>query len=232
MSENDPAVKYAVDIVFCIDTTYSMTPYLDSVKSTALKFQTQLESTMAKLDKAVDQLRVSIVDFRDLDHDGPESIQQSPFYVLPDQAQAYDDKVSGLAARDKPGPIPESALEALAVAIRSPWERSRDKRRHIIVMCTDAPAYPLGEIDPPADFGQIVSWPSSLDDLLSMWGDSVDDGEMEYSAKRLIIFGPNDYPWNEMMDAFENCIWMESAAGDGMREIEMQDILSLIAGSV
>jgi hypothetical protein len=175
---------------------------------------------------------VRIVEFRDLRHDGPNAIQGTPFFVLPDQAEEHGRAISRLTARDEPGPVPESALEALAVAIRSDWERSRDKRRHIIVVCTDAPAYPLGLHELPNPDGSSAPWPTSWEELQAMWGDEIDEGEMEYAAKRLVVFAPNDYPWNEIMDSFENCAWLESAAGQGMVEIDVKEIIAAIAGSV
>ena len=132
---------------------------------------------------------------------------------------------------DGGGDEPESALEALVTAIRSPWERGLDKRRHVIVMCTDAPAHPLGKFPMPVS-GQERPMPTNLSELQSIWGDEVDEGEMEYASKRLIVFGPNAYPWNELAESLENAIWVTSKAGEGMREADQDTVLEAVAGSV
>jgi hypothetical protein len=230
-SANEPLMSYSVDIVFCIDATYSMTPYLDSAKKTAQDFRVRLGESMEDKGKGVRQLRVRIIEFRDLGVEGPDAIRATPFYSLPEQTEEYAAELSQLVAEGG-GPTPESALEALAVAFRSPWERSLDKRRHVVVMCTDAPAHPLGKFALPEPGGQVLSWPTSMEQLQAIWGDETDDGEMEFEAKRLVIFGPSDYPWNEIMDLFENCVWLESAAGHGMADIDMALIIDAVASSL
>ncbi len=229
-SNDQIRVRYAIDIVFCVDCTGSMAPYLDSVKSTALDFHRLLEAKMETKSKAISQLRVRVVTFRDLGEEGPDAVGGTPFFALPSQASEFSAFVSALEA-DGGGDEPESALEALAVAVRSQWERGLDKRRHLIVMCTDASAHPLGKF-PMRNTGQGVSVPGSLEELQSVWGDEVDEGEMEYAAKRLIVFGPNAYPWNEIHERFENCIWVPSTAGQGMKEADQDAVLEAVAGSV
>ena len=46
-------LRYAVDIVFCIDATMSMSPVLENVKSNALSFGDRLESVMAEKGKSI-----------------------------------------------------------------------------------------------------------------------------------------------------------------------------------
>jgi hypothetical protein len=230
-SANDPIMSYSVDVIFCIDATGSMRPYLDSAKRTAQDFHDRLVASMEDKGKGVKQLRVRFIEFRDLGVEGPDAIRETPFYSLPEQTDGYAAELAQLVAQGG-GPEPESALEALAVAFRSPWERSLDKRRHVVVMCTDASAHPLGKFTLPEPGSQMPPWPTTMEQLQAIWGDVTDDGEMEFESKRLVIFGPNDYPWNEIMDLFENCVWLESAAGDGMAEIDMELIIDAVANSV
>src|SRR5690349_16824340 len=63
-------LSYAVDIVFCIDVTGSMTPILDAVKANALRFYQDVQSNLTAKGKNVDELRVRVVAFRDLAADG------------------------------------------------------------------------------------------------------------------------------------------------------------------
>lgn len=230
MNANQPMASYAVDITFCVDCTGSMQPYLDSVKETARSFQTRLQKKMEEKSKGIRQLRIRVVAFRDLGEEGSAAIDATPFFTLPDQSADYERYVNALIA-DGGGDEPESALEALVTAIRSPWERGLDKRRHVVVMCTDASAHPLGKFT-PASTGQERPMPTSLAEFQSIWGDEEDEGEMEYAAKRLIIFGPDAYPWNELAETLENSVWVTSQAGAGMREADQDTVLEAIAGSV
>jgi hypothetical protein len=221
---------YAVDIVFCIDCTGSMQPYLESVKRSATEFHRLLEEKMAVKNKGIRQLRVRIIAFRDIGEEADESIVATNFFSLPDEVASFNTFVSKLSAGGG-GDEPESALEALALAIQSPWERTMDKRRHIVVVCTDASAHPLGKFRLPARLSNL-DLPANMDDLNAMWGDEVDEGLMEFAAKRLLVFGPDKYPWSDLSELFENCIWVKSEAGQGMTDADQDLVLDQIAGSV
>ena len=76
-------LSYAVDIVFCIDVTGSMTPIIDQVKNNALQFYDDVQKNLTEKGKNVDQLRVRVLAFRDFTADGAAALQESPFYTLP-----------------------------------------------------------------------------------------------------------------------------------------------------
>ncbi len=97
---------------------------------------------MAKKGKAISQLRLKVIAFRDFGDDASNAVEETGFLHLPSQARDFEDFVRGIDATGG-GDIPESGLEALALAINSPWETGLDRRRHVIVMFTDAPAHPL-----------------------------------------------------------------------------------------
>jgi hypothetical protein len=59
-------LNYAVDIVFCIDVTGSMTPIIDQVKENALRFYDDVQSNLTAKGKNVDQLRVRVIGFATL----------------------------------------------------------------------------------------------------------------------------------------------------------------------
>jgi hypothetical protein len=141
---------HAVDIVLCIDVTSSMRAVLTEVKEGALSFHTRLESVMAKRGMSVVQMRLRVIAFRDFGADGDDAIERTPFHALPQEAGAFADFVKGLQAVGGGDP-PESGLEALAAAVRSPWSGENEEngnRRHIIVVFTDAAAHPLGTHTP------------------------------------------------------------------------------------
>src|SRR5712691_1148616 len=135
---------YAVDIVMCVDATMSMSHILNEVKASALSFHGRLTRSMAEKGKAISQLRLKVIAFRDFGDDPRNAIEQTGFLAIPEQAGEFESFVRGLTPAGG-GDIPESGLEALALAVQSPWERGLDRRRHVIVLFTDAPAHPLGD---------------------------------------------------------------------------------------
>lgn len=81
MSEDELSVsrgiKYAVDLIICIDATGSMTPVIDLVKSNALGFYKEIENRMKERQKNVDQLRAKVIVFRDYWADKPDEVMVS-----------------------------------------------------------------------------------------------------------------------------------------------------------
>ncbi|SDS90168.1 VWA domain-containing protein [Actinopolymorpha singaporensis] len=72
-------LEYAVDIVFCIDVTGSMTPILDQVKADAQRFYRDVQENLTAKGKNIDELRVRVVAFRDIVTDGDVALAESPF---------------------------------------------------------------------------------------------------------------------------------------------------------
>ena len=121
---------------------------------------------------------------------------------------------------------PLHGLEALAYAMKSKWNTTAQKRRHVIVVWSDdgthdlgfgksAPNYPANMA---ADFNELTRW----------WGSRTSPGVMDESAKRLIIFAPNKKSWNKITDNWNNVIQYESEAGDGLADCDYEQILSAI----
>ncbi len=146
--------SYAVDIVFCIDVTGSMTPILDAVKANALRFYDDVQANLTDKGKNVDQLRVRIIAFRDFAADPASALQESSFFLLPDERTIFSSFVDGRVAEGG-GDAPESGLEAVALAINSPWTSNGDRRRQVIVVWTDQPAHTL-------NFGGFAAGPGQL----------------------------------------------------------------------
>ncbi len=148
-------LSYAVDIVFCIDVTGSMTPILDAVKANALRFYDDVQANLTDKGKNVDQLRVRIIAFRDFAADPASALQESSFFLLPDERTIFSSFVDGLVAEGG-GDAPESGLEAVALAINSPWTSNGDRRRQVIVVWTDQPAHTLNFAVLPPDLASSV----------------------------------------------------------------------------
>lgn len=218
-------VSYNVDIVFVIDSTGSMGHTVDMVKNNALSFHGQLMESMEKKQKKVDKLRVKIVSFRDYLADR-DPMLVTDFFDLPGETEDLRVVTNSITA-DGGGDEPEDSLEALAYAIRSDWDTSCMKSRHIIVLYTDASSHPLG-------FGRDSSlYPANMaKDMseLTDWWDNPD--YIKQSAKRLLLFAPDTPDWNYISDNWENVIHYPSQAGEGLSEMEFNEILSVIANSI
>jgi len=224
-------LTYNIDIVFVIDVTGSMQPVIDLVKSQVRKFPTDLLSDLKTNEKNVSQLRIRVIGFRDFGSDS-EPLIASPFFIVEpsDDLASFESFVGGLVANGG-GDEPESALEALSVALRSEWTTAGDRQRHVVVMFTDASAHKLedrvGEL--PPQFSADV--PNSLDGLTDHW-DGDQTSTLSRAARRLIIFGPDAYPWNQISDNWGQTIWLPSQAGKGCSDVEYSTIITTVQKSI
>jgi hypothetical protein len=220
-------LSYAVDIVFCIDVTGSMTPIIDQVKANALRFYDDVQSNLTAKGKNVDQLRVRVIGFRDFVADGAAALDESPFFPLPDERADFSAFVNGLVAEGG-GDAPESGLEAVALAIDSPWTTTGDRRRQVIVVWTDQPAQPLNPSVLPPDIASRV--PADFSALTDAWED--EQGRMGSSSKRLILFAPDGPGWSDISGVWENVVHHPSQAGGGLSEVDYGTIIDSIGNSV
>lgn len=221
-------LQYAVDVVFCIDVTGSMGPILDVVKRSASTFHKRLEDIMAEKGRAISQLRLKIIAFRDFGDHADDAIMETEFFLFPAQLRNFNNFMRTLSAKGG-GDEPESGLEALALAVRSPWECGLDRRRHVIVVFSDASAHPLGDPRQMQAETYPKSIPASLAGLLEEWRS---DLIMDNSAKRLLLFAPEVYPWSDIADEWSRTLFFPSEAGEGLEEFEFEEILNTIANSI
>jgi hypothetical protein len=220
-------MSYAVDIVFCIDVTGSMTPIIDQVKTNALSFYDDVQANLTAKGKNVAQLRVRVVAFRDFAADGAAAFDESTFFTLPADRAGFSEFVDGLIAQGG-GDAPESGLEAVALAINSPWTTTGDRRRQVVVMWTDQPAHPLDPSVLPADLSSRV--PADFSALTDLWED--EQGPMGSSSKRLILFAPDGPGWSDISSVWENVVHHPSQAGGGLSEVDYGTIVDSIGNSV
>jgi hypothetical protein len=220
-------LSYAVDIVFCVDVTGSMTPIIDQVKANALRFYDDVQTNLTDKGKNVDQLRVRVLAFRDFAADGSAAMQESPFFTLPADRAGFSDFVNGLMAEGG-GDAPESGLEAVALAVNSPWTTTGDRRRQVIVVWTDAPAQALDASALPADLSSRV--PADFSALTDLWEN--EQGPMGSSSKRLILFAPDGPGWSDISAVWENVVHHPSQAGGGLSEVDYGTIIDSIGNSV
>ena len=221
--------SYSVDIVMCIDATGSMSHILNEVKANALSFYQKFVDAMEEADKGVDQLRIKVIAFRDYGYDDQPMVE-SKFFVLPEQGEEFKAFVEGIEAKGG-GDTPENALEALTLALKSDWTTEGSKRRHAVLMFTDAPALALGEragsgsypSDMPTDIAQLGAWWEGTDQSFT--------GTYQPNAGRFVAFVPNAEPWTELTSW--NRYWPAfSAAGTGLNDVDIQSAIDLLVGSV
>ena len=219
---------YNVDIVMCIDATGSMAPIIDTVKNNALSFYQRFVDAMDENDKTVEQLRIKVIVFRDYGCDA-EPMVESEFFSLPEQNDAFKNFVNGIEARGG-GDGPENALEAIALALKSNWTTGGSKRRHAVLVFSDAPAlqfsdragcagYPAGM---PADLAQLGAWWEGTDQTLS--------STYQAKAGRLVAFVPNAEPWT-VLQAWNRYWPAFSPAGTGLSDVDIQSAIDLLVGS-
>lgn len=211
-----------VDLVFCIDITGSMDPIIDKVKESVLGFHERLTKELEDYGRDVQELRVKIVGFRDFDCDGQMSIEKSDFFVLPSQEDELHAFVSKLRAEGG-GDVPETAIDAISIAMDSDWVTEGQKRRHVIIMLTDAPT------KGPGHSGN-DRYPSNMEEFVKWWQDP-QEGKMNRQAQRLIVYAPDDESW-EFVEALENSIWEKTVPENGMSEVAMETILACICNSI
>ena len=220
--------EYCVDIVMCIDATGSMAPIINEVKNNAMTFYQRFIDSMEENDKDVGELRIKVIVFRDYICDS-EPMTESAFFTLPEQSTAFKSFVSNIEACGG-GDGPENALEAIALALKSNWTTSGSKRRHAILVFTDAPALSLGErADCP-------NYPSGLPTTIAQlgaWWEGTDQtlgSTYQPKAGRLVAFVPNAEPWTDLQAW--NRYWPAfSPAGTGLQDVDIQSAIDLMVGS-
>jgi hypothetical protein len=223
--------RFAVDIVFCLDVTGSMQPVVQEVKLGVFSLHTQLNAALFRRGKRMRQLRMRVIAYRDFTDHADDALIASPFFTMPRQAHAFESVMHSLSASGG-GPEPDSGLEALSVAINSPWQRDLDPRRHLIVIFTDASTHRLGGPErslthyPP-------NVPSDLRGLHENWGyPGSRTPVMEDFSKRLVLIAPDVYPWAQIAEEWNNVLWFPPEVGAGLGELDIGEILDIISSSI
>lgn len=228
----DPNAGYCVDIAMLIDATGSMSPIISEVKANALKFCEKFHRSMEDSGKNVEELRIKVIPFRDYGCDGAFAMSESEFFVLPEQNAAFEEFVNNIKAEGG-GDEPESSLEALALAMRSDWTTKGSKRRHVILMFTDASAHPLGDPESVKNPTYPPDMPKNLAELGEMWAGAGQEarGMPDSRAARLVVFAPDCTPWNDLQ--LWNNYWPSfSKAGTGLDDVDIDMAINLLVGSV
>lgn len=222
-------ISYNVDMVFCIDVTGSMDNIIEIVRNNALNFYNDVQKSMEQKGKHVDSLRVRVIAFRDYLADGAEAMLVTNFFDLPQDADNLKKCVESLVAKGG-GDDPEDGMEALAYAIKSQWHKQGSKRRHVIVLWTDDDAHNLGFGKKSKYYPQGMA--QDITELTSWWGDAQQPGFMDQEAKRLVLFAPDMPGWKQISDNWDKVLHYPSDAGDGLKDVEYGQIISVISQTI
>jgi len=234
MGANRPTnrLNYEVDLVFCIDATFSMDPILDKVKANAINFYRDFYTIMQNKGKSVSQLRIKIVAFRDYKADKHKAMMTTNFFVLPNQTAEFEACIKSIEPEGG-GDLPEDGLEAIAYAIRSEWCNGPGKKRHVIVVWSDDATHPLG-VGPKMELDCYPNgMAQSFDELTRWWGCKQMPGLMDENAKRLLMFTPDKPGWNVIRDNWNNVIHAITDDKDkGLSQVEYAEIMNAICNSI
>jgi hypothetical protein len=218
---------YSIDLVLVIDATGSMAHLIESVKSRALSLHEELAAHINEADKTIDSLRVRVIAFRDFYADtAAESLVVSDFFELPNERAGFANFVRDIRATGG-GDEPETGLEGLATAIRSPWAGAGAEQRQVIVLWTDASAHPLEKNRGAKPTGYPGDMPADIDELTELW-----DGPAYHvhpAWKRLLLIAPDVHPWTYLADNWDATAHYPSKAGQGLRDTDYDSVLAAIA---
>lgn len=226
---NNYKIRYNVDMAFCIDVTGSMDNILEIVQNNALNLYRDVKNCMEQKGKHIDVLRVRIIAYRDYLADGADAMLVTNFFTLPQEAEKLKKCVSSLVAKGG-GDDPEDGLEALAYAIRSKWNIDNAKKRHVIVLWTDDDAHVLGFGKSSAYYPKGMA--SNIRELTAWWGDTDEPGYMDQEAKRLILFAPDMPVWKQVSDNWDKVLHYPSDAGNGLKNVEYNQIIFVISQTI
>ena len=231
-------VDINVDINFVVDATDSMEPLIEAVKHLTLSLKDKVAAGLKEKCRVISQLRVKVTVFRDYYVDENDAMEESRFFILPEEEKEFRKVVSNIRCGGG-GDEPESGLEALAVAMNTEWINEGDKRRHIICLFTDAPAHPLEQQRDGIPDCYPKGMFKTINELYNAWGkgqtslyNAANKMQMDTKSKRLILFAPKTSPWVEMAEDLDNVWRVEMKKNNGGRDLDTREVVKSICESV
>ncbi len=198
-----------IDIVMCIDNTYSMTGLLSMVKNNALNFCDDLTEYCTNHHRVVKSMRVKVISFGDFEE---KPLMISEMFKFPEEKDQFREFVNAITVEGG-GDTPENSLEAIASALQTDWVKTDNRLRHVVVLYTDAPACELDDSKKhtehyPADM------PKNFKELTSRWK------KMDPNARKLVIFAPSSAePWAKIDEKWPDVY------------LEKDDLIGVLSGT-
>jgi len=222
-------MAYGVDLVLCIDMAACMVSALDMLQNNTLNFYQDFISRISVNCWRISELRVRLVLFRDYLLAKEQAMRISTFFSLPAQIDDFHACVRSLKTEGGIG-APENGLEALAYAMKSDWSHNTLKKRHVIVVLSDAETYEIGSCRSAANYPKNMA--KDFEELSQWWGTKSAPGVMDERAKRLILFTPDVPYWDTIRDNWNNVIHYEMEVWGGLQECDYDMFLSAICNTI
>lgn len=231
---------YKVDIAFVIDATGSMEPIMTEVKERALTLGDEIKEKMEASGRHVGALRIRVIDFGDFATESIEAIRTSEFFNMPEEQPQFENQVRGIQYADRGGDVPENALEALWVAMKSDWVDlpGLTPGRHIIVLITDAPPLNLGERT--GCMGYVADdYPENIQEMEEIWKENSTQGgghtKLNPKKKRLLLFAPEGdvagHNW-DAVSGWENTTYTPVDPANGLKDMPLDGVIAEIVRSL
>lgn len=194
-----------LDIVLCIDGTGSMRSFTEAIKEGAMQMHESIQEHCRAHGKLVDSFRLRLVSFGDFDVDGDEALFMTDFFTLPGEESSMKRSLSKIP-EPWGGDEPESGLEALSVALDSPWSPiSEGRRSQLIVVWTDAPAHAIHTVGTDSKYYP-SGVPEDLDGLKKKWETDATDPDGKI-IRRMLLVAPAEDPWSEIKDNWKGILF-------------------------
>ena len=185
----DGTGKPKVDLVFAIDTTGSMGPYIDGVKSAARTIASDL---FRKADA-----RIALVDYKDFYACSSDPYAAHVDLPFSTDGAAFDTAIGGLSATGGCD-FPESVYSGLMEAIKLPW---RDGVTKAVIVMGDAPPH---DPEPTTGFTRAsVSAAAIAVDPAAIYSINIGGGGSPYFEDLATDTGGTAYPASDPSTAVE-----------------------------
>ena len=230
---------YNIDFVFCIDASSRMALYVEKIKADVLQlledYLKELNYLYLKPGKAQAYVRARLIVFRSYQEsmsDLKSPMLVTDFYSFPEQQERFEHSLRSITAEGD-GRCSDG-LDALSVAIRSKWapDNQGNRRRQIIVIWSNAGTNSLGS-GKDAD-GYLQSLAKDFQELSQWWGlaEQSTDAFMDWHAKRLLIFAPEENEWSRISEEWPNVIHIPSVNGSLLSDQDYHEILRLLVARI
>lgn len=133
-----------LDVVFCLDVTGSMQPYIDATKKTVLGIAERLRALPSR-----PSIAFGLVAYRDHDAESGFVTEVSDLCDAP----TFERRLGALRASGG-GDAHEAVWDAVQAALEKPTFRGEGLSDRIVILCGDAPAHEPGESGNPYSISQ------------------------------------------------------------------------------